>query len=170
MSEAVLKAFKEINSFNPCNSYNNTLWYSISPSLGKGNWGTERFRNLLKVTSNHLTYHLQSWVLQWVSVTRSSSSHCPSLQALFRHGVSGQLQTDSLGPSSSQWWHLWWPPSGHSSGALWCFPSDYKSEFSQNSWLVGERQLDANPEKSFQKERREQWAFCLFICFLNKEL
>lgn len=37
VSEAVQKAFKEINSFNAFNPNNNLMWYCIVPSLEKGN-------------------------------------------------------------------------------------------------------------------------------------
>lgn len=37
VSEAVLKAFKEINSFISFNLYDIPIWYSINPILESGN-------------------------------------------------------------------------------------------------------------------------------------
>lgn len=58
---------------------------------------------------------------------------------------SGQLQTGSSGLSASQRWHLWVAPVRLLlQGPLMCLDS-----------TTGVCQLDANPEKSFQKERRD---------------
>lgn len=157
VSEAVLKAFKEINSFISFNLYYIPIWYSIIPILESGNWNTEKFSNLLKVTSNHLTYHLKPHVFWWPGKTRvfwwagaADTWH----GELVRHDILGNCRLDPQGSAQARGGICGWPPSGRSSRALWTASLDS---------TAGVWQLDANA--SF---RRREGSGVSFICLVKK--
>lgn len=128
---------------------NSPMWFSILPILERKNWGTQRFSNLQKVTSNHLTYHLKSSMLWWVRVAQATVQAWAAgtwQEILLWLRVLNSCRLIPAGGICGP------PPSGGSSRALWGSPSDRESEFygqwGRESWMLIQRRVSRRREGS----------------------